>query len=72
MDSKFVARRSSSAILLPLDLADPAPSAVDRQIADFVDGRSDGAELMLALYGDIANEPLPPRLTELIRAWRSH
>jgi hypothetical protein len=53
---------------VPADLALPA---VHQQIVDFVDGRSDGAELMLALYGDFAEEELPPRLAALLRSWRS-
>ena len=54
-------------IALPVDLAVPS---LERQIIDFLDGRSDGAELMLALYGDVADEPLPPRLAELVKRWR--
>ena len=54
-------------ITLPAGLALPS---LERQIVDFLDGRSDGAELMLALYGDVADEPLPPRLAELIKRWR--
>jgi hypothetical protein len=54
-------------IALPADLAGPS---LERQIIDFLDGRSDGAELMLALYGDVADEPLPPRLAELVKRWR--
>ncbi|HKW52802.1 MAG TPA: hypothetical protein VJO12_03860 [Stellaceae bacterium] len=55
-------------IALPAELALPS---LERQIIDFLDGRSDGAELMLALYGDVADEPLPPRLAELVRRWRA-
>lgn len=52
---------------LPAALALPS---LERQVIDFLDGRSDGAELMLALYGDVAEEPLPPRLAELVRRWQ--
>ena len=55
------------AIAVPAALALPS---LERQVIDFLDGRSDGAELMLALYGDVADEPLPPRLAELVRRWR--
>ncbi|HEX6840581.1 MAG TPA: hypothetical protein VF113_03600 [Stellaceae bacterium] len=55
-------------ITLPAALALPS---LERQVIDFLDGRSDGAELMLALYGDVAEEPLPPRLAELVRRWRA-
>jgi len=54
-------------ITLPAGFAGPS---IERQIIDFLDGRSDGAELMLALYGDVAEEPLPPRLAELMKRWR--
>ena len=69
MSTQLQALGLSSAIALPTDLATPS---VDRQIADFVHGRSDGAELMQALYGDVEDEPLPPRLADLLLAWRSH
>lgn len=44
----------------------------NQKIIDFLDGRNDGGELMLALYGDIADEPLPPRLATLLKHWRAH
>jgi hypothetical protein len=68
MSTKLLAHGRSSAITLPPDLATPS---VDQQIADFIDGRSDGAALMLALYGEIADEPLPPRFAQLLNGWRS-
>jgi hypothetical protein len=54
-------------IAVPAGLALPS---LERQIIDFLDGRSDGTELMLALYGDAADEALPPRLAELVKRWR--
>ena len=51
--------------------ANPAAPSVERQIIDFLNGRSDGAELMLAIYGDVAAEPLPPRLAQLVERWRT-
>jgi hypothetical protein len=68
MSEKLALPGISGGISLPSDVELPS---LDRQIIDFLDGRSDGAELMLALYGDIADEPLPPRLAELLRLWRS-
>jgi hypothetical protein len=45
--------------------------ARERQVIDFVEGHSDGAELMLAIYGDIADDAaLPPRLAALLERWR--
>jgi hypothetical protein len=53
---------------VPVNLAAPS---VERQIIDFLNGRSDGAELMLAIYGDVADEKLPPRLAQLVKRWRA-
>jgi hypothetical protein len=53
-------------------IAAPAePTAVERQILDFLDGRNDGALLFDALYGDTLDELLPPRLTDLLGEWRA-
>ena len=43
---------------------------VSQDIADFLDGRNDGARLMRALYGDIADGEIPPRFKVLIENWR--
>jgi hypothetical protein len=48
------------------------PAAIERQILDFLDGRSDGAMLFDALYGDTLDELLPPRLADLVGEWRAH
>lgn len=45
--------------------------SLEQHIIDFLDGRSDGAELMLAIYGDFAEEKLPPRLAALLQRWRA-
>ena len=55
-------------IAVPASLAEPS---LERQVIDFLNGRSDGGDVMLALYGDIADEPLPPRLAELLKGWRT-
>ena len=69
MRTKQLPHGHSSAVTLPPDLAAPS---IDRLIGDFVYGRSDGAELMLALYDDVAHEELPPRFAELLKAWRNN
>lgn len=46
-------------------------ASLQQQIIDFLTGRSDGAKLMLALYGDVADEKLPPRLAALLERWRA-
>ena len=43
---------------------------VSQEIADFLDGRSDGARLMRALYGEIGDEEIPPRFKALIENWQ--
>ena len=68
MVEKMTVPGLSSGIALPVQLVAPS---IERQIIDFLDGRSDGAELMLAIYGDVADEPLPPRLAELVKLWRA-
>jgi hypothetical protein len=35
---------------------------IDRDIRDFLAGKSDGAELLHALYDHVLNEPVPERL----------
>src|SRR5260221_12940225 len=67
MVEKMTVPGFSCGIALPANLAGPS---LERQIIDFLDGRSDGAELMLAIYGDVADEKLPPRLAELVKHWR--
>jgi hypothetical protein len=47
-------------------------AALQKQVVDFVAGRNNGGELMLAIYGDVANEPLPPRFAGLLASWRTH
>lgn len=65
---KTTLARTQDGIALP-DSA--TPSSTEQQIVDFLAGNSDGAELMLALYGDVANEPLPPRFLEILKLWRT-
>jgi Anti-sigma factor NepR len=40
---------------------------VDRDIRDFLDGRSDGEDLLHALYDHVLDEPVPERLRTLLR-----
>jgi len=50
----------------------PMPAGLtQRQIIDFLDGRDDGASLMLTIYGDLIDEPMPPRLAALVERWRA-
>ena len=51
---------------LPAALSD-LDVAIDQQIRAFLDGDSDGRELLQGLYGDAIDEPVPARLTALLR-----
>jgi hypothetical protein len=42
------------------------PSIAD-QIADFLDGRTHGEELLHALYDHVLDEPIPPRMKALLQ-----
>jgi hypothetical protein len=53
-------------IELPAVLSD-LDAAIDRQIRSFLNGESDGSELLQGLYGDADDEPVPARLTALLR-----
>jgi hypothetical protein len=58
---------SSPAILscgvLPVKESD----AVGEQLLDFLDGRTDGEELLHTLYDHVLDEPVPERMRALFR-----
>ena len=41
--------------------------SADHEIRDFVAGRTDGEELLHALYDHVLDEPVPERLLALLR-----
>ena len=43
-------------------------ASVDREIRDFVAGRTDGDDLFHALYDHVLDEPVPPRLRALLKS----
>jgi hypothetical protein len=51
---------------LPTALSD-LDAVIDRQIRAFLDGDSDGSELLRGLYDDAIDEPIPGRLVVLLR-----
>lgn len=51
---------------LPATLSD-LDTMIDRQIRSFLEGHSDGSELLQGLYGDVIDEPIPSRLTALLK-----
>ena len=44
-----------------------AVSSIDRDIRDFLAGNSDGEELLHVLYDHVLDEPVPERLSALLR-----
>jgi hypothetical protein len=48
-----------------LDLQDAA--SVDLEIRRFVTGQTSGGAVLEALYGDVADEPIPASLLQLLR-----
>jgi hypothetical protein len=42
-------------------------NSVDRRIRAFLNGESHGEDVLGALYGGVANEPVPERLRALIK-----
>ncbi|HTW51695.1 MAG TPA: hypothetical protein VME45_07355 [Stellaceae bacterium] len=51
---------------LPVGLND-LDSSIDLQIRSFLNGDNDGRELLRGLYGDAIDEPIPARLSGLLR-----
>jgi hypothetical protein len=69
VSEKIAIPGTSAGVTLP---DSPSAASLERQMVDFLEGRSDGAALMLAIYGEVADEPqLPPRLAALLESWRA-
>jgi hypothetical protein len=64
--AKMMLETPVAEVELPAALSDLGAS-IDRQIRSFLDGDSDGHELLQGLYGDAIDEPIPARLTALLR-----
>ena len=49
--------------------SDPRPpqSSLERRVRAFLDGKTHGEELLRALYDHILDEPIPERLTAVLR-----
>ena len=50
----------------PID-CHPARCSTEREIRDFLKGKTDGEDLLHALYDHVLDEPVPERLTALLR-----
>jgi hypothetical protein len=42
--------------------------SVDRRIRAFLNGETHGEDVLAALYGDVADEPVPERLLAILRS----
>ena len=51
---------------LPAALSD-LDAVIDRQIRSFLNGENEGYELLQGLYSDAIDEPVPARLTALLK-----
>jgi len=45
----------------------PVRCSTEREIRDFLDGKTDGGDLLHTLYDHVLDEPVPERLTALIK-----
>ena len=45
----------------------PVRCSTEREIRDFLNGKTDGEDLLHALYDHVLDEPVPERLTALLR-----
>jgi Anti-sigma factor NepR len=45
----------------------PVRCSTDREIRDFLNGKTDGEDLLHAMYDHVLDEPVPERLTALLR-----
>ena len=61
-----MAQFSASSALTVFDIVRQSRDPIGEEIARFLDGTSDGALLLHALYDTIADEPIPERLLAAI------
>jgi|SwirhisoilCB3_FD_contig_71_1301543_length_348_multi_2_in_0_out_0_1 hypothetical protein len=61
-----MAQFSASSALTMFDIVRQSRDPIGEEIARFLDGTSDGALLLHALYDTIADEPIPERLLAVI------
>ena len=59
--------RCISPLKTPPCRAAPVRCSADRDIRDFLAGRTDGEDLLHALYDHVLDEPVPERLKALLR-----
>ncbi len=45
----------------------PVRCSTEREIRDFLTGKTDGEDLLHALYDHVLDEPVPERLTALLK-----
>jgi hypothetical protein len=47
---------------------DEVEGVVETSILSFLNGETDGRDLFQALYGDVADEPVPEKMLALVRS----
>jgi hypothetical protein len=70
----IVTRCNGNNLLSPAMLCCGVPQESDvvgEQLLDFLDGRTDGEELLHTLYDHVLDEPVPERMRALFRAKRA-
>lgn len=55
------------AVKSPMVQSNIAMPSTDRDIRDFLSGRTDGEDVLHALYDHVLDEPVPERLRALLR-----
>ena len=62
----YLAAKCRPAVLRPIEPRF-VRSPVDRDIRDFLAGKTDGEDVLHALYDHVLDEPVPERLRALLR-----
>jgi len=51
-----------------IETPDEIDGVVETSILSFLNGETDGRDLFQALYGDVADEPVPEKMLALVRS----
>jgi hypothetical protein len=58
---------TAAAALLITETPDEIDGVVETSILRFLNGETDGRDLFQALYGDVADEPVPAEMLAVVR-----
>jgi hypothetical protein len=62
-----ISPRTRSSTAAVSSIANSLDISIDRRIRQFLNGHSDGGDVLDVLYGDVAAEPVPARLGALLK-----